>query len=232
MWRLSSAIVAGVWLLIASAPHVSAQSAAPTVQPPWDVVAAFGWFGARQDEVVRYQDWNRRGWQASLTFGRYWTDHWKTEMELAGAARMPSQGTTPVDLTAFPEVPPQYAPYYIFVEHRFSNFRLSIGQTYQFLRNEWVHPFVGAGIDIDRERHQTWSPWQGIPRIVGGGPQGDLAEFPEARTDEAGWQARPFALAGVKVYVARRAFFRGDARLAFASRLDQAAMRIGFGVDF
>ena len=107
---------------------------------------------------------------------------------------------------------------------------VAVGQQYQFFRNQWFHPHVGAGVDIARET--TLETFQPIfiydsatrtstqiapPRTVG----------PEHRTI-----VRPFAEAGFKAYMTRRAFFTGDTRIKFKGGMDEVLFRLGFGVDF
>jgi hypothetical protein len=40
------------------------------------------------------------------------------------------------------------------------------------------------------------------------------------------------AAAGLKGYVQRRLFIISDVRIAFGARLEEALVRVGFGVDF
>ncbi len=65
------------------------------------------------------------------TVGRYWTPHFKTEFDVgtAGEGRI-------------------YGPY------REQNLReTTVGATalYQFFENQWVHPFIGGGVELARE---------------------------------------------------------------------------------
>ena len=43
---------------------------------------------------------------------------------------------------------------------------------------------------------------------------------------------RPYVATGFKAYMAQRVFFRGDLRASFGRRLEDVAVRFGFGVDF
>jgi hypothetical protein len=107
---------------------------------------------------------------------------------------------------------------------------LAIGQQVQFFRNQWFHPYVGAGIDVARARTTvefegltvydpvTRSYRPALPR---------RSEGPETRV-----VARAFVETGFKAYVTRRAFFVGDARVKFRGQIDEVLFRFGFGVDF
>ena len=44
-------------------------------------------------------------------------------------------------------------------------------------------------------------------------------------------RTRPFVTTGFKAYISDRAFFRGDVKLDFGSRVEQVVWRAGFGVD-
>src|SRR5207247_9766623 len=75
--------------------------------------------------------------------GFYWTDHLKTEIEVA----WPGEREATAYVRTFT------ADAYTSDRHYFRGVNTSIGQLYQFGRNSFFHPFVGAGVDIDRTRH-------------------------------------------------------------------------------
>jgi hypothetical protein len=107
---------------------------------------------------------------------------------------------------------------------------LAVSQQYQFFRNQWFHPRVGAGVEIARERTtEEYSPIFVFDSVTRTPRQ--LApprnEGPEHRTI-----TRPFAEAGFKAYMTRRAFFTADTRLMYRKGLDEVLFRLGFGVDF
>jgi outer membrane protein W len=95
---------------------------------------------------------------------------------------------------------------------------------YQFLENQWVHPYVGIGVEATRERHQIETELRpGLAPIVA---------IPD--TDRTRVLARPVATAGFKFYVAPHAFIRSDVQTSFSSG-DAPAMLVwrgGVGVDF
>ena len=107
---------------------------------------------------------------------------------------------------------------------------LALSQQYQFFRNQWFHPHVGAGIDIARET--TRETYQ--PVIVFDNVTRTSTQIAPARTEDAEHRviARPFAEAGFKTYLTRRAFFTGDTRVMYRKGLDEVLFRIGFGIDF
>jgi hypothetical protein len=112
---------------------------------------------------------------------------------------------------------------------RFSTRRLSVNQQYQFFRNVWFHPFLAAGLDVRWKTSQRedevaylYRPGEGVPRRVR-----ERRVLPE-QTDV---EIQPVVLTGFKAYLTRQAFFRADLRLGFRGRIDEAVLRLGFGVD-
>jgi hypothetical protein len=147
--------------------------------------------------------------------GFYWTDHLKTEAEVA----LPGQTQA---YSYFSERISGNQFRYTQEKHSYSNRRLSLAQVYQFGRNATFHPFVLGGVDIDRERET-------VERYV---------STPSGRTDETEsgattTRARPFAGVGFKAYMSERAFFRGEVRVAGKNgRADQLVWKAGIGIDF
>ena len=85
----------------------------------------------------------------------YWTDHHKTQVDFSatnGASVYSSERIV---------VSPQQQTFVTTVTSHESQ-RVSLTQLYQYRRNEWVHPFLGAGLDIVREqssRHDNPAYW-------------------------------------------------------------------------
>jgi hypothetical protein len=109
--------------------------------------------------------------------------------------------------------------------HRVSTF--SAGVTYQFGRNAWVHPYLGAGVDIDRDRRRTSSWVQ--PAYPREGYQQPY-QAPDVETTETA--ARLFGVGGMKVFFSQRVFLRADARAAGWTGLDKLVFRAMVGADF
>ena len=89
------------------------------------------------------------------------------------------------------------------------------------LRNVWVHPFAGAGLDL------TWEQTDRTDEIYWSQP---VRTTTHPRQTE--WLTRPFATFGLKAYITPRAFFRTDMKLVFDKGIDEALVRFGLGVDF
>ena len=200
--------------LLSAAPALAQSSARITNS---DAVGFIGWFNADKSELTQQQysnDWYNRSLYAGAAAGWYWTDHLKTEVEVGITSRarlsvynVDFPGGTPVSRNS---------------TYRFGTSRVAVGQHYQFLRNAWVHPFIGAGVDVTWEqtdRTDEVYPIQISPREVVYPRQTDV-------------RTRPFVTAGIKGYFAERAFIRTDLKLVFDRSVDEALFRFGIGVDF
>jgi outer membrane protein W len=198
-------------------------SAAPAMaQPPAkltnaDAVGFIGWFNADKSELTQEQyanDWYNRSLYAGAAAGWYWTDHLKTEVDVGITSR--------ARLSVYNVDFPGNSPVSRNSTYRFGTSRVAVGQHYQFLRNAWVHPFIGAGVDVTWEqtdRTDELYPVQIAPREVVYPRQSDV-------------RTRPFVTAGIKGYFAERAFIRTDLKLVFDRSVDEALFRFGIGVDF
>ena len=205
MRRSSTALV--VLLLIPAA--VRGQSPPPVSRA--DVAVSAGWFAAdRRGDEDCCGLWSS-GLFKGVSGGYYWTDHLKTEATVA------APGTTE-GYTFFSERLPNGSSRYSSEEHRYDGTRFSIAQIYQFGRNSTFHPFVTAGLDIDRER-------DAIERYTSG------SSPVETERVETAIRTRAFAGVGFKAYFSERTFFKGEARFAGGRRPDQMTWTAGVGVD-
>ena len=194
-------------VLLALSPAAALCQSPPTPRHRRDISASIGGFMA-DHPVSRYRTWST--WSGGLfkgvAGGYYWTDHLKTEVEVAATGETDADG----DFTLST---------YSYDHFYYRDVLVSAAQVYQFGRNRLFHPFVSAGLDIDREETEH--------TVFGYVPVTVTTE----RTDTA-VRARPFAAAGFKAYFSERVFFRMDTKAGFRNRLDQVTWKIGFGVDF
>src|SRR5215510_3058199 len=113
-----------------------------------DVSGTIGWFNLRDaDPERRFDDWANRMADLSAGAGWYWTDNLKTQVDFGV--------TNKTDRYSYEELfingHQTYAPF----ETTLSSRHLAIAQDYQFFRNQWLHPRVGAGVDVAWERTLT-----------------------------------------------------------------------------
>ena len=200
-----------------SAPVAAAREAA------FDAAGYVAWLRANRGGIGgdTFRDWFTTP-RFSLGIGRYWTEHLKTEAELA----ITGQG----NLVSFEELESEpRVSRYLYRDHTYEVRTLSLLQAWQFGHNAWVHPFVGGGVDIDWERRTT----EGTVQVSDS--RTDPARYtvePLLRETRTEVIARPIAIAGFKAYVARTAFFKTDVRASFRAGIDNVVWRFGFGCDF
>lgn len=216
-----------ILVLLSIAADAGAQTTADI--PKWDFAASTGVFVGHPGEpsgIGHYDDWYHTA-TLGLTAGRYLTPHLKVEGEftISGEGSRYVQRTIDV---------PGIGPRPVGAEQMLRTNSVSGALVWQFFDNQWVHPFVmaGATLDLDRERVHTWaqSYYRGDPRLPG-----SEVVISADRVDDLGTRATVRGLigGGAKLYVAPRAFFRADTRLALGeSTRGHVAFRLGFGVDF
>ncbi|RPI57686.1 MAG: hypothetical protein EHM55_00995 [Acidobacteria bacterium] len=208
-------------LLCCLTPAGAGAQTMPPGLPSNDTVVAIGWT-ASEFRPERYDNW-RGGLLVGVSGGHYWTDHLKTEID--GSWNSPGTDEIYEDL--------EYAGAitYAISNHRAHDLRFGVTQIYQFGRNAWVHPFVGAGVDIVRRRtridrrEQTRTvylpPDRSVPVLI---PAAD-----ERRTDVFG---QGVLKAGLKMYATEKAFFNTEFKLGFREDVDHVVWKVGVGVDF
>jgi hypothetical protein len=211
-------------LLTSAAAHAQSVSAEPAAVPAgFDAAVHVAWFRGNRGDVggETFRDWYTTIlWSAGT--GLYWTEHLKTEAEFGVTGR--GNLVSFEDLHDDPNVSRG-----VYRNHSYRLHTLSLAQTYQFRHNEWVHPFIGAGLDLDWERRTVDGSIQVIDTR---GDQPIYFNEPLPPETHRRVFARAMAIAGFKAYVARNAFLRTDLRASVTDGLDQVAWRFGFGWDF
>jgi hypothetical protein len=212
-----------------SARTVAAQTRSdPTHTTPWDVAvmaAAYAGNPPLQTERDFGDDWFNTGAVAIVT-GRHITPHLKLEVEVSATGDGRRWVETTITVPGYP------SPIFYGAEHFTSVRSVAASLVYQFLDNQWAHPFVqvGAAIDGDREYERT------LPQtfFVGPPPRPDspLAIAGGESEPETTVRVRLLLGGGAKLYVTPRVFFRTDGHAAFDRALRHLSIRAGVGVDF
>jgi outer membrane protein W len=231
-----SALAVGILLVTASAaaaqtdlaPSRQVRSSSSTQTPLTgpivrsDVSGTVGWFNADKGELSEYDDWYNRSIFGGVSFGWYWTDNLKTEIEAGASSRAER------DIYVNRQEGSRFTNFES--TYHFATRRIAIGQQYQFFRNAWFHPYVGAGVDL------TWETidHEDSPVTVYDTSARNTVEIRPARTfpRETPQHTRPFAGFGFKSYMTPRSFFRSDVKMVFHDGVDEVLLRMGFGVDF
>ncbi len=211
-------------LLGLAAPDAFAQGAG-AAPPPWrarfDFAAGLGWFNASPERADDH--WYNDALWYGLEGGYFFTEHVKAEIGVSAATEGFSWSSdTPVDSAGRPVA-------YISSQHTHRVGSLSGGVTYQFGSNAWVHPYLGGGVDIDRDRVRTTSWVQPVYDPRSGAFEGPY-QLPEEVTTET--VPRVFAVAGAKLFFTQHAFFKADVKVAGKTGVDKVIARVLFGADF
>jgi outer membrane protein W len=215
--KLKRSLLPGA-LLLALAAEAGAQTSAPVSRA--DLSGAIAWLNVNKSELDAYDNWVNRAVYGGAAFGWYWTDNLKTEVDGGVSSKVDRD----VYSASFVDGR-QTITESIF---RFRTARVAVGQTYQFFRNVWFHPYVGAGVDLT---------WETIDRedesvLVFVPPQSSIVREPRVHPRSTDLHTRPFATVGFKTYVSQRSFFRSDLKLVFKGGLDEVLLRFGLGIDF
>ena len=203
--------------------------AAPAAaQGQWDAAGTVGMFAGHtpRDERFRYQDDWFHAVQGGFIVGRHLSRSLKIEVDGSVTGR----GRQYVDrLVTVPGYP---YPYPVVSQSETSVRSLGAALTWQFRDNEWVHPFVRAGVSADFER-QLLKTWDQLfyPSDASFGPPSRLAsqgvEGPTTTTT-----ARAMLGGGAKLYVSPRMFVRTEGMVSLGRARQHVTLRAGFGVDF
>jgi hypothetical protein len=131
-------------LLVGLAPPLLAQDQPPPRLMRGDVTGTLGWVTINKSDVRTYNDWHSQ-FGVSGGAGWYWTDHHKTQAEVGATTAASVYSSEPI------LVAPQQQTFVTMVR-KYETQRVSLTELYQFRRNDWVHPFLGVGVDLVREQ--------------------------------------------------------------------------------
>src|SRR4029078_924169 len=135
----------------------------------------------------------------------YWTDHLKTQVDFGAGTEGQQYRYEPIVING--QTTGASSRFHVRQQS------VAVSQQYQFFRNQWFHPHVGAGVNLARETTtETYDPvtaFDSTARIT--------RVLSPARTEgtEHGFVARPFLETGFKAYLTQKAFFTGDVRTMF-----------------
>jgi hypothetical protein len=216
-------LVAAVILLTGPASVLAQDGTTPRALMKGDVSGTVAWVLTDRSDVTDYNDWRSQA-GFGLGAGWYWTDHHLTRFEVSGTTRETLYSPVPFIVAGNQTA-------YIPTRRQLSTQRLGIVQLYQFRRNEWVHPFIGAGVDVVWDRIATdedpvyvFDPLTRQPRVTR-----PAVSYGERTTVTA----RGVLTGGVKAYVARKAFTLTDLRVSLGSGgARDVQWRFGMGFDF
>jgi hypothetical protein len=205
---------------LGAAQTAGAQTAQPAM-PAWDTHFSVGMISNPARDEGDDSDRSSLHAEGRLDVGRYWTQHLKTELGLSFLNRFED-----FDYETMP-VPGVRGGVYSYVTRSMRMMALTPTFTYQFLENQWVHPYLSSGARVGiLETHSTRLPQAfgagGIPYPVEALDRTDTRVF-----------VRPFVAAGAKSYFSQHVFARTEGQALFdASGNSHISLRIGVGLDF
>jgi len=188
-----------------------------------DAHFVLGWQNLHKEQPQdNYNDWINSIFYGGAGTGWYWNDHLKTQVDFGAGTRG--------EQYRFRQLLVNGTWTYESSRLKVRQDSVAVSQQYQFFRNEWFHPHVGAGMDLAREtlteQYQPVTVYDSTGRntriITPGHTEGPNHRF----------IARPFGEVGFKAYMTRQAFFTADTRFMVRHGIDEVLMRAGFGFDF
>jgi len=188
----------------------------------WDTAGQLALLNRNKAQLGGYDRWYSVA-AINGSVGHYWTPHLKTEFDVGTAA----QGE--IDGAEAAVVPGLTFPFPRYREHKLRETTVGATAIYQFFENQWVHPFVGSGVELVHERHIA----DAIPAtsvVISSAP----VRLPAvAAVDSVSYSLRPLVTGGVKFYVTPHAFIRTEVRASLTRDFPAALQwRAGLGVDF
>lgn len=207
------------WGLAAALALVTHPLQAQTPDPPrLDTSGTVGWFATNREVTDGiYDNDTQHRWVFGGDLGVYWTEHLKSEVGISATTTGSSFVLVPIP------APHDRAYPYASGRRRTREVRVVAQQIYQFGRNAWVHPYVGAGVAVLRETSRL--DFDHPPFAIPGLP------LPSERA-ETSTRVKPVLSAGLKAYVSPRAFVRADILLSPWTTSPDVTVRGGVGVDF
>ena len=200
--------------------------AAGDTQPLWDATAAAGLLSGHRpigDSPGFQDDWFHAA-QGAVIVGRQLRPHLKVELEASASSGAVQYVSHPLTVPGSPY------PYWMVTEETTWARSLGAVAAWQFRDNEWVHPFVLAGVAADVDRTRRHVPEQFLPGDSRGGTL--PRRITESVEEESNTRASAVVGGGAKLYFRERAFVRSDVRLTFDRDRQNLAFRAGVGLEF
>jgi hypothetical protein len=189
--------------------------------PRWDAGASFGFLwgdGWTADSDPYVADANVA---YHFDLGRYWTTHFKTE-----TAVMLTPARSGYDYRPYPG-PGYGGGVFSLTDTETTLTAISGAATYQFFENDFMHPFVSAGLQVGTvSQHRVRQPATVTSNRV-------TYQIPPIDEHSYAVLARPFVAVGAKSYFNERTYVRSELLIgAYDRGFSHATLRLGFGVDF
>lgn len=207
--------------------HALAQASS---DPKWDFAVTTGLFEGQphgDDEASYYgDDWYAAA-RLGVSVGRYWTRHFKTEVEVMTSTEgmhYAARHATTSDGTSW--------PYGVQEHYRVS--QGSVRAVWQLLDNRWIHPYLLAGLTIDVERQHTYTAEQFryLPSAPGQPSLRELVVREQRQGAKTVTRAGAIVGGGAKLYMSANVFANSALLVTYAKPAKSVSLVIGLGLDF
>ena len=195
-------------------------AAAQPSLPANDVQTAIGWSGA-DHEHIEHRQWYG-SLLAGLSVGHYWSDHAKTEVDTGWSS--------PGSRELFENIEREGYTAYAISHYKARDAKIGVTQLYQFGRNQWVHPYVGVGVDLVQRRVSVQRPEQ--TRTVFLRNANIPVQVPASNVQKTTFFAHAVLKTGLKMYISEKTFFVTELKFGIRRDVDHAVWKIGMGRDF
>jgi hypothetical protein len=189
----------------------------PPPLPRFDVTASLGWHSANESLSGSYQSWYGQSLSRSVAAGFYWTEHWKSEVDVGWTGAGELWGEHPDSSTALQT--------YGSARHSFSTRNIAVAQRYQFGHNAMFHPDLAAGAIVEWVEHSGE-----LEPLFGRNGMPIQPRRPIAPSVDRRYAV--FVSSGVKAYLNERMFLRSDVRVGFRREMVSVLFNAGIGMDF
>jgi outer membrane protein with beta-barrel domain len=219
--RRAILITAAAALFIAHAAVAQTVPAAQPKMPAWDANLSVGLISnSAKDEGRDYDSTSVHG-EVRVDVGHYWTQHLKTEAGISFLNRWDDYASESFPVAGLP------GGGYSIIQKSIRMTVLTPALTYQFLENQFAHPYVSVGARVGfLKTHSTRYPQTYTQNRI------TYSVPPLDRTDST-IVVRPMLAAGFKSYFNERTFLRTEGMASFgADGNPHPAFRVGFGFDF
>ena len=188
--------------------------------PANDTIVVMGWAGAGH-HIHDQRSWHGNA-LVGLSSGHYWTEHLKTELE--------ASWTSPRTHQVYENIERQGGHTYALSDYRASDVRFGVAQLYQFGRNDWVHPYVGLGVDVVRRESSLERLSQS--RTVFLQNRNVPVDIAAANDRNTTVFAQGVLKTGLKMYIGEKTFFNTELKFGMRRDVDHLVWKIGMGIDF
>lgn len=228
-FRQAISLVTTLVTLALAPVAAAAQTSKPvaTESTPWDVALLVGLLSAHTAPPGedQYDDWFHVA-EVGVVTGRHLSPQLKIEVEFSAS----EEGRQLVWRTLAVPGAPYRAGYSAY--QRPSLRQLGGAITWQFFDNQWIHPFVQAGLFANHDRVRTHIRQQTLNPFNPRPPTTPIATIGPRDEEMTSTTLRGMVGAGAKLYVSPRVFFRIGGRVIAGSRHQHITLRLGAGLDF